>query len=173
MGIKIEKIILDLKMWLFYFILLDNNKENEIEEKLWISHQENEIKNIELNAINKILFKNFNSLRKNYYLFSINDLSFTSTKKISLNEILLKFVEPNKAGNKEINNINNNKDELKFDDKNIINIKDLNLNLETKKISYDNICLDITPNLFYILKLICNLFQKKSKKKKEITETTS
>ena len=168
MGIKIEKIILDLKMRLFYFILLDNNKENEIEEKLWISHQENEIKNIELKAINKILFKNFNSLRKNYYLFSINDLSFTSTKKISLEEILLKFVEPNKAGNKEINNINNNKDELKFDDKNIINIKNLNLNLETKKISYNNIYLDITPNLFYILKLICNLFPKKSKKKKKL-----
>ena len=171
MGCQIEKINLDLKMWLFYFILLDNNKENEIKEKLWISSKEKETQNIELNTINNLLIKNFNSLKNNYYLFSINGLSFTSNKKASLNEILLKFIEQNKAVNNENNNIINNNDEFIIDDKNIINIKNFNLNLELKGISYDNIYFEISPNLFYILKLICDLLPKKSKKKKKLQKS--
>ena len=37
MGYKIEKIQFELKIWLFYFILINNNDK----EKLLISKQEN------------------------------------------------------------------------------------------------------------------------------------
>ena len=89
MGYKIEKIHFELRIWLFYFILINNNDK----EKLWISYQENLINKKEI-KINNDIINHFNSYKEKYYIFSINDLLFSSNnKELSLNEMLLQKIE--------------------------------------------------------------------------------
>ena len=152
MGYKIEKFNFEIKIWLFYFLLMENDDNNENKDKLWISHQENLIKNDEINNnINNVLINHFNSSKKKYYIFDINDLLFVSkTNQTNINEIILKLIEPN-----------NN------DHKNIININKFIFNLESKELLYDNIYFEITP---YLLHFIKNLLPKKSAKNKNVNK---
>ena len=160
MGFKIEKINVDFKIWLFYFILMNKNDK----EKLWISHQENIINKKEM-FISEDIIKHFNSYKEKYYIFCINNLFIsTNNKEISLNEMLLQIIELQ-------NEINNNVYDNEF--KNIINIS--KLNLKDEEILYDNILIEINPYLFYFIKKF-NLFEnkksflKKIKKNKELNE---
>ena len=85
MGFKIEKINVDFKIWLFYFILMNKNDK----EKLWISHQENIINKKEM-FISEDIIKHFNSYKEKYHIFCVNNLFIsTDNKEISLNEMLL------------------------------------------------------------------------------------
>ena len=146
MGYKIEKIQFELKIWLFYFILINNNDK----EKLWISHQENLINKKEIN-INNDIINHFNSYKEKYYIFCMNDLLFsTNNKELSLNDLLLQ--------KNELKNDINNHNELDYEYKNIININNVKFNLKSKEILYDNIILEISPNLFYLIKKF-NLFK--------------
>ena len=173
MGYKIEKINFELKIWLFYFILMENNNNgNDNREKLWVSHQENLIKNDENNNVNDTVIKHFNSVEKKYCIFFINNLFFSSkNKKLLLNELILTKNElKDIKNNNDKNNINiniiNTDNKFDFEEKNIFNINKLNLDLESKKYLYDNIYFEITPNLFYFIKIISNIFTKKPKKNK-------
>ena len=157
MGYKIEKFNFEIKIWLFYFLLMENGQNNENKDRLWISHQENLIKNEENNnSINSNeLINHFNSSKKKYYIFDISDLLFISkTNQTTINEIILKLVEPN-------NNLSEN------DHNSIINISKFNYNLESKELLYDNIYFEITPRLFHVIKA---LLPKKSSKNKKVNK---
>ena len=146
MGYKIEKIHFELRIWLFYFILINDNDK----EKLWISYQENLINKKEI-KINNDIINHFNSYKEKYYIFSINDLLFSSNnKELSLNEMLLQKIE--------LKNDINNHNEIDYEYNNIININNVKLNLKSKEILYDNIIFEISPNLFYLIKKY-NLFK--------------
>ena len=150
MGYKIEKINLEIKIWIIYFILMNNNDK----EKLWISHQENIINKKELNISSDII-KHFNSYNEKYYIFCINNLLFSSSNKEAfLNEMLLQIIE---SKNNINNNINTN--EIDYESKNIININNIKLNMKSKELFYDNIYFEINPNLFYFIKKL-NIFKK-------------
>ena len=143
MGYKIEKFNFEIKIWLFYFLLVENDN-NENKDKLWVSHQEKLIKNDTIN--NNMLINHFNSSKKKYFIFDINDLLFISkTNQTTINEIILKLKETNK------------------DYKNIININKFNFNLESKELLYDDIYIEITPYLFYFIKYLLPKKQTKNK----------
>jgi len=174
MGYKIAKINFELKIWLFYFLLMENNNKNDNnKEKLWISHQENLIKSEENDYINDIIIKHFNSFEKKYFTFFINNLFFSSkNKKLILNELILSKIEINNINNNKNNiNIINTNNKVEYGNKNIININKLNLDLESKKYLYENIYFEITPNLIYFIKILTELFGKnknpKTKKPKD------
>ncbi len=164
MGFTINKINLDMKMCLFYFVLLENYKnEEEKKDKNWVSLQDNLIKNDdELNDknISKTLIDHFNYFQKKYYILSINNLLFKlSNKHTSINEICLKYIGPK---NTEKNDINENE----YND--IININKFNFDLETKELLYDNIYIKISPDFIYLLKKYFGLSKNKKTKKKNV-----
>ena len=146
MGFKIEKINLDLKIWLFYFILLENNEKNENKDKLWISRQDNlKYDNLKDNGINS----HFNYLQSKYYILSIYDLLLKlSNDEISINDISLKLIEPENK-----------------DNKNIINITNFNFNKESNQLLYDNIYIEVCTIILYLLKLFPNSSKRKSSSK--------
>lgn len=161
MGFTINKINLDIKIWLFYFVLLENNKnEEEKKDKNWVSHQDNLIKKDELNDknISNKLIDHFNYFQKQYYILSISDLLFKlSNKHTSINEICLKYTGPKNAEKNDINENGQN---------DIININKFNFDLETKELLYDNIYIKISPDFIYLLKkYFCFSKNKKTKKK--------
>ena len=169
MGFKIEKIYFEIKIWLFYFILIENkNKENNM-DKLWISNNDkfnfdNLKKEDSLNGI----IDHFNYIQNKYYIFTIYDLLFKlSNKQTEINEIFLKLIEPKiNDNNNNINNIIKNNNELDFKQKIIFNINKFNFNKDINKYLYDNIYLEISPNIVHLLKLFSKFTKNKSPKYK-------
>ena len=128
MGFKIEKFNLDLKIWILYFLLIENNKENEeMKDKLWISHEEKPKDNI---------IEHFNYFQKQYYIFFINDFSLISkNNKISINNLQFKLIDSQKK--------------IEY---NYIDIIKFNLDLEKKELIYDNLSFQIGYNILFLLK---------------------
>ena len=146
MGFKIKKINLDFKLSLLYFILIENNKpEEEVKDKLWLSHEDKLKNNI---------LEHFNYFQKRYYIFYINDLMFnTKNDKIDLNNLVFKLVDSSK------------KDEYSY-----IDINKFNLDLEAKELEYDNLYFEISYNILLLLKKYIKPSKKNIKKNKVINE---
>ena len=160
MGYKIEKINLDMKLGLLYFIFFENgnNNNNDVEsiKKDWVSHKDNLIKK-EDTDVSKTLIEHFNNFQKNYYIFLIDNVLYNSKNgQTSINEIALKYIEQKNIKN-NIQNDNDNDniiilDKNGYESKNIIDINKFNFNMESKELSYDTIYIEISPNFVYFLK---------------------
>ena len=168
MGFKIAKINFDIKNYLFYFILMnDDNKNND---KKWVSQIDN------LNNSNDMLnscIEYFNDYKKQYYILCANDVLFKSKEKqISINDISLKLISSSNINNNDNNNINNiNELNNGLEQKSIININKFKYNLEEKELSYKNIYLEICPNLIHYLNKFPNSSQNINKNNIENTSS--
>jgi hypothetical protein len=154
MGFKIEKINLDIKISLLYFILVEPNEK----EKLWVSCDENLFKEDMKNEdVVKKVYDHFTYFQKKYYIFLIYDLFLKLSKKqISINDITLDLIDPKE---------NNEEHYIK---RNIMNISKFNFNNELNEFSYETVYIELSPIISHILKLIPKSSKKKSPKKKII-----
>ena len=169
MGFKLKKINLEIKVDLLYFILLEENKNENIKEKKWISFDKNIIKEEELNngidTMNLIIKYN-NIYKSKYYLFCLNNLLFKFNKRIAyIDNISLNLIDPeNLDKNDEINienSIQNNENLIKS--KNYMQVTKLNFDFEQKKFTYDKIYLEINNKIISLAKFIINNFTKNNK----------
>ena len=154
MGFKIDKINLDIKISLLYFILVEPNEK----EKLWVSCDENLFKEDMKNEdVVKKVYDHFTYFQKKYYIFLIYDLFLKLSKKqISINDITLDLIDPKE---------NNEEHYIK---RNIMNISKFNINNESNEFSYDTVYIELSPIISHILNLIPKSSKKKAPKKKII-----
>ena len=136
MGFKIEKINFDFKIWYLYFVLLQNNmQEEDIKDKLWLFSKEKSKDNI---------IEHYNYFKKKYYIFCINDLLFESkNRKISLQNASIKLIDAQK----------------KFEH-NHLNINNFILDLESNELVYEDFYFEINYNLLFLLKIIFAYYNK-------------
>ena len=153
MGFKIKKINIEIKIDLLYFILLEENKKENIKEKKWVSLEENIMKEEQLkngiDTMNKII-EHFNSYKTNYYIFCINNFLVKLKNKIaSVDNISLNLINKDEI----INNENNN-----FETKKFIQITKFSLDNEKKELIYDNIYFEINNIFVSLFKLMLDNF---------------
>ena len=157
MGFKIKKINFEMKIDLLYLILFDEKKDEKINEKKWISLEEN---NDEIITKNKII-EHFNIYQNNYYIFYLNNL-IKKNKIFIIDNLSLDLIIPENTKKEKENNIINN--EINNNIINYIQITKLNLSPERNEFTYDNIYFEINE---YFISLI-NLFLDNSDKTKYV-----
>ena len=161
MGFKIKKLNFEIKIDLLYAILFDEDKNEKIKEKNWISMEEN-IKDFSngTNTKNKII-EQFNLYQTKYYIFCLNNLLIKLKNKIFVIDNL--SIDLNTCDNikeEKENNINNIiiNDEIEIkDNNNLINylqISKLSYDSEKNELKYGNIYFELNDHILGLLKLL-------------------